>query len=200
MGDHVDLQVTGDIQLSPVAHHHWHLASQQSPGFGLAHPPGHQTTSELMQGALHREQAGLLEQGHCLLAALELAVPARQQEQVREERLEALGAEIVGRLPANLERPAALQSASPDPHGPLPGRQPAAPSEERRGIGTVVPSGHAEGFHDLDPLPAPRQPAPRRELSRPLVALPDPMGHPPAAEIAARAPVRFLEEAAIAPK
>ena len=141
--------------------------------------PGHQAPPEVVQGALHRGKAGPNQQRAGLRGALQLSVPLQEQEQIWEERLEPLGAQVVGRPPADLERAAELRPIPSSPWCPMPPRQsPAAPLEQRYGIAEVVPGGQAEGVQDLAPLLAPRPSVPGHQLGRQLVPLSDPHGPP----------------------
>jgi len=176
VGNQIDLQLAGGVQLPPLVHHQRHLAAQQPTRFGPARPRGHQTPPEVVQAALHRGEAGPNQRRAGLRGTVRLPVPPQPQQQIREQGLQPFGAQIIGCLPADLECPAELQPIPPGPRRAPLGRDPLAPPEYSPCVLALVSRGQAETVQDLAALSTPRPPIPRCQLLSQLVPLPDSPG------------------------
>lgn len=163
------------------AHHHRDLPAEQASWLGLAHAPTHHHAAQLTQVALHSGDAGRGEQLTGLGRAIELAMALQDRDQIQQERLEPLRAEVVGGLLADFERRPEPRAVPLSPGDPLAQWQLSPTPEHLDGVLAPVPGRQAEGVQQPSPLHPPRPPVSAPQLLRQLVSPPDAHGPRPLA-------------------
>src|SRR6202022_2606003 len=152
VGDEIDLQVPGLTLLAPVADPDRYLAAQPAGRSQGPLRPTHLST-ELCQVAGDGGSAGGQQQGSCLRPRRKLAVLLEQLQQVGQEGLQALGADVAGRLPEHAQVVLESLAIAATPWLADHSRLPLAAAQHAHGVLAAVTSSQAEGIEHGAALP-----------------------------------------------
>jgi len=126
--DEVDLQVSGNVPVGPAPYDGRDLLAQQGSGLGLGHLAADQPVAENLQVALDGAHAGLEQEPSRGIVQGQLTVLLEQRHQFTEEGLEALRADVAGRLPHNPKALLKVEAVATGAAPSAPHRHPLAPA------------------------------------------------------------------------
>jgi hypothetical protein len=146
------------------------MLAQQGSGLGLGHLAADQPVAENLQVALDGAHAGLEQEPSRGIVQGQLTVLLEQRHQLTEEWLEALRADVAGRLPGNPKALLKVEGAAPS----APHRHPLAPTQHGDGVLAAVAGGQAEGVENSTWLRPAGSPIFLLLLARELIPILDP--------------------------